>query len=58
MENLLLPKRRVIEEIGSGGLRGTVRLTFIIKAINSINAGTFVVTTEQEEVLWVLYLIG
>lgn len=33
-------------------------LTLIIEAVDAVDAGTLVVPTEQEEVLWVLDLIG
>lgn len=36
----------------------TKLLTFIIEAINSINAGTFMVSSEEEKILWVFYLVG
>ena len=33
-------------------------LAFIIESINAIDGGTFVVATKNEEVLWVLDLVG
>lgn len=32
--------------------------TFIVKAIDSINAGTFVIASEQEEIFGILNLVG
>lgn len=34
------------------------QLTFIVKAVYSVDAGTLVVTPQQEEVLRVFYLVG
>lgn len=34
------------------------KLTFIKKAVNSIDGGTLMVAAEKEEVLWVLDLVG
>lgn len=33
-------------------------LTLVIKAVDSINRGAFVVSTEQEKVLWIFDLVG
>ncbi len=43
---------------GNSSTRRYSQLTFIVKAIYSVNAGTFVVTPQQEEVLWVFYFVG
>lgn len=39
-------------------LEASFVLTLIIKAIDSINRGAFMVATQQEKVLWVFNLIG
>lgn len=33
-------------------------LALVIEAIDSVDGGTLVVTSEEEKVLWVLYLVG
>jgi len=33
-------------------------LNLIVKSVNPIDAGTLVISTEQEEIQWVLDLIG
>ncbi len=33
-------------------------LTFIVKAVDSVDAGTFVISSEQEEILWIFDLVG
>ena len=33
-------------------------LTFIIEAVDSVNAGALVVTPQQEKILWVFDLVG
>jgi hypothetical protein len=32
--------------------------TLIVKAIYTVDAGTFMVASKHEEVLWVLYFVG
>ena len=32
------------------------RLTFIVESVNSVNRGTFMITTQQEEILRILDL--
>ena len=33
-------------------------LTLIIKAIDSVDAGTLVIASEEKEVFWIFYLVG
>ena len=33
-------------------------LTFIIKSVDPVDAGTFMVAPQQEEILWVLDFVG
>jgi hypothetical protein len=37
---------------------GCRKRTFVIKAINPVNTGTFVISTENEEVFWIFDLVG
>lgn len=43
---------------GPGQPRTLCPLTLVIEAIDAVDAGTLVVPTEQEKVLWILDLIG
>ena len=40
--------------VGEGKKIENRKLTFIIEAIDSINARTFVIATKQEKILWIL----
>jgi len=54
MENLRLPKLKII----SSSLRLYLLFTFVIEPVNSVNAGTFVVSTEDKKVLRVLDFVS
>lgn len=55
-ENLVQESREHIWH--SSCLQKHVTLTLIIKAIDSINRGAFMVSTQQEKVLWIFNLVG
>ena len=52
--------RQAVEAIGGGfpWCHAVASLVLIIEAIDAVDAGILVVSTEQEEVFWVLDLIG
>lgn len=52
--------RQAIEAISkdSPELDGESPLALVVEAVDAVDAGTFVVATENEKVLWVLDLVG
>ena len=62
-ENFLIDKSsnwEAIEAIGKNfpKLDTMTTLALIIESINSIDGGTFVVTSQKEKILWVLNFVG
>ena len=62
-EDLLVNKggnRKAVETVSEGLPESDVvsSLAFVVESIDTIDGGALVVTSEQEEVLWILDLVG